>query len=144
MVASAPSDNAMFARISAVQHRMGASRFTLASPVESPTFSGPNSRHSAIHFSFTSAFTGQVYTDFRPRAIEWNSIADATSDFPEPVGVFRMTFFPEKISRTASSWAGYNVTPRSSWTSRKRIMSPSSSISSPRGRAFSKDACIGP
>jgi hypothetical protein len=28
------------------------------------------------------------------------------SDFPEPVGVFRMTFFPSNSSRIASSWAG--------------------------------------
>ncbi len=56
----APSRSAMFARISAVQQRIGASRFTDASPVLSPTFSGPNSRQSASHFSFTSALIGQV------------------------------------------------------------------------------------
>jgi len=50
----------MLARISAVQQRMGASRFTVASPVASPTRSGPKVRHRSIHFSFTSAFTGQV------------------------------------------------------------------------------------
>ena len=33
-------------------------------------------------------------------------IAIATSDLPEPVGVLRMTFFPETISRMASSCAG--------------------------------------
>src|SRR5260221_311454 len=53
----------MFDRISAVQQRIGASRFTVASPVLRPTLSGPNSRQSASHFSFTSALIGQVYTD---------------------------------------------------------------------------------
>src|SRR5690349_24177289 len=42
-----PSRKAMFARISAVQQRIGASRFTEASPVLRPTLSGPNSRQSA-------------------------------------------------------------------------------------------------
>jgi hypothetical protein len=56
----APSRRAMFARISAVQQRMGASRLTVASPVARPTWSGPNSRHSAIHFSLTSALMGHV------------------------------------------------------------------------------------
>ena len=50
----------MLASTSAVQHRLGASRFTDASPVERPTISGPKSRHSAIHFSLTSALIGQV------------------------------------------------------------------------------------
>ena len=50
----------MFASTSAVQHRTGASRLTVASPVESPTFSGPSSRQRAIHFSLTSALIGQV------------------------------------------------------------------------------------
>jgi hypothetical protein len=39
---------------------MGAPRFTVASPVISPTFSGPNASHSAKNFSFTSALMGQV------------------------------------------------------------------------------------
>ena len=55
-----PSLNAMLARISAVQHRIGASWLTVPSPVDSPTLSAPNSRHSASHFSFTSALIGQV------------------------------------------------------------------------------------
>ena len=59
-LAAAPSRNAMLARISAVQQRMGASRFTEASPVLRPTLSGPNSRQSAMNFSFTSALIGQV------------------------------------------------------------------------------------
>ncbi len=58
--ASSPSRRAMFASTSAVQHRTGASRLTVASPVESPTFSGPSSRQRAIHFSLTSALIGQV------------------------------------------------------------------------------------
>ena len=40
-LACAPSRKAMLARISAVQHRTGASRLTEASPVLRPTFSGP-------------------------------------------------------------------------------------------------------
>ena len=58
--ALSPSRSAMLARTSAVQQRTGASRLTVASPVERPTFSGPSSRHSAIHFSLTSALIGQV------------------------------------------------------------------------------------
>ena len=58
--AFAPSRSAILARISAVQQRIGASRFTVASPVLNPTFSGPNSRHNASHFSFTNALIGQV------------------------------------------------------------------------------------
>jgi hypothetical protein len=50
----------MLASTSAVQHKTGASRLTLASPVERPTFSGPSSRHSDIHFSLTSALMGEV------------------------------------------------------------------------------------
>ena len=41
----------------------GRASVTVASkdrPVPSPTLSGPNSRHSAIHFSLTSALIGQV------------------------------------------------------------------------------------
>ncbi len=43
-----------------MQQTMGASRLMLASPVIMPTFSAPNSRHSAKNFSFTSALIGQV------------------------------------------------------------------------------------
>ena len=50
----------MFARISAVQHKMGASRLTVASPVIMPTFSGPKSLQSAKNFSLTSALIGHV------------------------------------------------------------------------------------
>ncbi len=48
--ACGPSRNAMLARISAVQQRIGASRLTEASPVLRPTLSGPNSRQSAEPF----------------------------------------------------------------------------------------------
>jgi hypothetical protein len=58
--ASLPSRSAMFARISAMQQSTGASRLTVASPVAKPTFSGPRSRQSAIHFSLTRALIGQV------------------------------------------------------------------------------------
>ena len=58
--APAPSRSAMLARISAVQQMIGASAFTLASPVIMPTSSGPNASHSAKNFSDTSALTGAV------------------------------------------------------------------------------------
>ena len=58
--ASSPSRSAMLASTSAVQQSTGASRLTVASPVERPTLSGPSSRHRAIHFSLTSALIGQV------------------------------------------------------------------------------------
>ena len=50
----------MFASTSAVQHRMGASAFTDASPVIIPTFCEPNTAHSAKNFSLTSALIGAV------------------------------------------------------------------------------------
>ncbi len=56
----AASRTARFMRISAVQQTMGASRFTAASPVIMPTFSGPKSRHRSKNFSLTSALIGQV------------------------------------------------------------------------------------
>ena len=40
------------------RQRTGPPRLTVASPVERPTFVGPSSRQSAIHFSLTSAFDG--------------------------------------------------------------------------------------
>ena len=39
--------------------------------------------------------------------------AVATNDFPEPVGVFRITFLSSNNSRIASSWAGYSSSFRS-------------------------------
>lgn len=45
--AAEPARKAMLAGISAVQQRMGASRFTVASTVDRPKLSGPNSRHKA-------------------------------------------------------------------------------------------------
>jgi len=55
-----PSRSARFARISAVQHTIGASGFTAASPVTMPTRSAPNTSHSAKNFSLTSALIGAV------------------------------------------------------------------------------------
>ena len=40
-----------------------------------------------------------------PRAMAAAWAAVATRDFPEPVGVARMTWLPPRISRMASSWA---------------------------------------
>ena len=57
---AAPVRSAMFARISAVQHRIGASPLTDASPVTMPTFSEPKIAHSAKNFSLTSALIGAV------------------------------------------------------------------------------------
>jgi len=42
----------------------------------------------------------------RPRAMAWKCRAVATSDLPDPVGVFRTTFFSSNNSRMADSWAG--------------------------------------
>ena len=36
----------------------------------------------------------------------------ATRLLPDPVGVDRMTFAPETISMSASSWCGYSASPR--------------------------------
>jgi len=58
--ASAPSRSAMLARISAVQHTIGASPFTDASPVTMPTRSAPKMSHNAKNFSLTSALIGAV------------------------------------------------------------------------------------
>ena len=58
--ASAPSRRAMLARISAVQHTIGASPLTEASPVTMPTFAAPKVSTSAKNFSLTSALMGAV------------------------------------------------------------------------------------
>ena len=55
-----PSRSAMFASTSAVQQMIGALGFTEASPVSMPTFSAPNTSHSAKNFSLTSALIGAV------------------------------------------------------------------------------------
>ncbi len=89
-----------------MQHTIGASRFTAASPVMSPTHSGPNLLHRSKNFSLTSALIGLVYTARLSSAIAKKCIPSATRDFPEPVGVFKITFLPAAISSSASSWAG--------------------------------------
>lgn len=50
----------MLASTSAVQHTIGASALTLASPVIIPTFSRPNMSHRSKNFSDTSALIGAV------------------------------------------------------------------------------------
>ena len=55
-----PSRRARFEAISAVQHTIGASRLTDASPVTIPTFCGPKSRQSEKNFSRTRALIGAV------------------------------------------------------------------------------------
>ncbi len=57
---SAPVRRAMLASTSAVQHRIGASAFTAASPVIMPTFADPNTAHRAKNFSLTRALIGAV------------------------------------------------------------------------------------
>ena len=47
-------------RTSAVQHKMGAPRFTVKSPVIMPTCSGPKSLQSCRNFSLTRALMGHV------------------------------------------------------------------------------------
>ncbi len=94
-----------------MQQMIGASRFTLPSPVIIPTHCAPNTRQSSKNFSLTSALIGAVYQAFPAAANVLKCSASATSDFPEPVGVSSTTWFPEKISRIASSWCGYSVRP---------------------------------
>ena len=50
----------MFASTSAVQHTIGASRFTELSPVSIPTLAAPKMSQSAKNFSLTSALIGAV------------------------------------------------------------------------------------
>ena len=106
-----PSRSAWLAKISAVQQMMGASGLILASPVTIPTRSSPKSRRSEKNFSDTRALIGAVYTLrlLPAKATKW--AAAATNDLPEPVGVFKMTWFPSSNSRMASSWAGYSSRP---------------------------------
>ena len=59
-VGRAPLRSAMLASTSAVQQMIGASGFTLASPVSMPTFSAPKVSQSAKNFSDTSALIGAV------------------------------------------------------------------------------------
>ncbi len=54
------NDSGHFPSAASSSKVMGASRLTEASPVLNPTLSGPNSRHSAIYFSLTSALIGHV------------------------------------------------------------------------------------
>ena len=49
----------MLASTSAVQHRIGASALTAASPVIMPTFAEPNTAQRAKNFSLTSALIGR-------------------------------------------------------------------------------------
>ena len=58
--AARPSRRATLARISAVQHTIGASALTAASPVTMPTLSAPNVSTSAKNFSLTRALIGAV------------------------------------------------------------------------------------
>ena len=58
--ACAPSHMAMFARISAVAHVMGAPRLMETSPVIIATFSAPKISQSSKNFSETSALMGEV------------------------------------------------------------------------------------
>ena len=55
-----PVRSAMLARISAVQHRIGAPGLTLESPVIMPTFSGPKAATRSKNFSLTRALIGAV------------------------------------------------------------------------------------
>ena len=51
----------------------------------------------------------------------WKWAAMATRDFPDPVGVARMTLAPVASSMMASSCAGYSSSPRLSVHSTKRV-----------------------
>jgi len=97
---------ATWARISVVAQMTGASALRAVSPVSSPTLSGPSWRQRSKNFSVTSALTGAVYQLRPPPVTDRAWAANATRDFPDPVGVARMTFEPESSSRIASSWCG--------------------------------------
>ena len=101
--ASDPSRSARFARISAVQHTIGASRFTAPSPVIIPTFSAPNTPHSSKNFSETSALIGAVYHARPVSANVLKCSAVATSDLPDPVGASRMTCDPANNSSSETT-----------------------------------------
>jgi hypothetical protein len=60
MSALPPSRRAILASTSAVQQMTGALPLTVASPVNIPTFSAPNTAHKAKNFSDTSALIGAV------------------------------------------------------------------------------------
>ena len=55
-----PSRSAMLASTSAVQQMIGASAFTVASPVSMPTSEGPKISQRAKNFSLTRALIGAV------------------------------------------------------------------------------------
>src|SRR3954468_12054175 len=132
MSASAPSRRAVLASTSAVQAMIGASRLTAASPVSMPTFSAPNTPHSAKNFSLTNALIGAVYQLRRPSARAAYCAPVATSDLPEPVGVARTTLAPLTTSISASSWCGDSTVPPASAQAAKEVNS--SSGSAPRAR----------
>ena len=129
-----------------VQQITGASAFTDESPVSRPTFSGPSCSHRSKNFSDTSAFTGAVYQERPPPATDRAWAASATSDFPDPVGVARMTFDPDSSSRIASSWCGYSSRPRSMAQSVNPSMMASASGSPPvgAGRKSTRRRATGP
>ena len=58
--ASTPSRRARLDKISAVQQMIGASEFTVASPVIMPTFSAPKDSQSERNFSLARALMGTV------------------------------------------------------------------------------------
>ena len=60
MSVPSPLRSASWARISAVQHTMGASPLMTTSPVIIPTFSRPSSPTRSKNFSLTSALMGAV------------------------------------------------------------------------------------
>ena len=60
MAAPAPSRSARLASTSAVQQMIGASAFTLASPVIMPTRDEPKISHSSKNRSLTRALIGAV------------------------------------------------------------------------------------
>ena len=106
---------------------MGASALTEPSPVIIPTFSAPNSWQSEKNFSDTRALIGAVYQHRLLLVRASKCAAVATKDFPDPVGVVKMTCCPPKNSSTASSWAGYKSISESSAHFKKPSRRPSSS-----------------
>ena len=111
--ASAPWRRARLARISAVQQMIGAPGLTLASPVIMPDALVPEGGDGVEELLADQRLDRRgVEGPPAAGAAVANSAPVATSDFPEPVGVERMTFAPETSSISASLWCAYGLRPR--------------------------------
>src|SRR5664280_2433920 len=65
---------------------IGASVFSLVSPVMIPTFSGSKCRPNSTHLELDSAFSGEAYQARPPFSSTDKMASRAIHVFPEPVG----------------------------------------------------------